>query len=215
MKHREPINCHFWTGLYVLPIHFVYSVECHISLLWGLSGYMLIYVNSTTIPTPLPLPRTISKNQQSLLAKRSQRPCPSNKLNNALVHRPFSQFDILRLSSRLRIVPFIMPSHMLHAVIPAMLAVKVLAAEPALADRWWLAPWLPASISNRVEAPFERLAFPGRRVGAVLLVPRRVHASKMLCKQVFAVEVVGNKVCAVVVVMTTAAGLFVVLVAVV
>ena len=108
-----------------------------------------------------------------------------------------------------------MPSHMLHAVIPAMLAVKVLAAEPALAERWWLAPWLPASISNRVEAPFERLAFPGRRVGAVLLVPRRVHASKMLCKQVLAVEVVGDKVCAVVVVVTAAAGLLVVLVVVV
>lgn len=108
-----------------------------------------------------------------------------------------------------------MSSHMLHAVIPAMLAVKVLAAEPALAERWWLAPWLPASVSNRVEAPFERLPFPSRRVGAVLLVPRRVHASKMLCKQVLAVEVVGDKVCAVVVVVTAAAGLLVVLVVVV
>ena len=108
-----------------------------------------------------------------------------------------------------------MPSHMLHAVIPAMLAVKVLAAEPALADRWWLTPWLPASVSNLVEAPLERVALPGRRVGAVLLVPRCVHASEMLRKQVFAVEVVGDKVCAVVVVVAAAAGLFVVLVAVV
>lgn len=104
---------------------------------------------------------------------------------------------------------------MLHAVVPAMLAVEVLAAEPALADRWWLTPWLPAPVSNLVKAPLERVALPGRRVGAVLLVPRCVHASEMLRKQVFAVEVVGDKVCAVVVVVTAAAGLFVVLVAVV
>lgn len=109
-----------------------------------------------------------------------------------------------------------MPSHMLHTVIPAMFAVEVLAAESALADCWWLASRVPAAVSHGVEAPFEYLAFPGRRVGAVVLVPRRVHASEVLREEVFAVEVVGDEVCAVVVVVVAAAaGLFVVLVVVV
>lgn len=48
----------------ILPIHFVYSNRGSYLINMGLSGYMLIFVNSTTIPTPLPLPRIDNHSSQ-------------------------------------------------------------------------------------------------------------------------------------------------------